>query len=86
MENLENVLMELVCYAGNAKSMALQAVTCLKNFFISIGLPVTFEQLGIPDPDINLLVEKLHQNKGEYVGAYVRLSKKETLEIYKLAL
>lgn len=26
MENLENVLMELVCYAGNAKSMALQAV------------------------------------------------------------
>ena len=72
--------------SDNKKDMALQAVTCLKNFFISIGLPVTFEQLGIPDPDINLLVEKLHQNKGEYVGAYVRLSKKETLEIYKLAL
>lgn len=70
----------------NKKDMALQAVTCLKNFFTSIGLPVTFEQLGIPDPDINLLVEKLHQNKGEYIGAYVRLSKKETLEIYKLAL
>ena len=72
--------------SDNKKDMALQAVTYLKNFFISIGLPVTFEQLGIPDPDINLLVEKLHQNKGEYVGAYVRLSKKETLEIYKLAL
>lgn len=72
--------------SDNKKDMALLAVTCLKNFFISIGLPVTFEQLGIPDPDINLLVEKLHQNKGEYVGAYVRLSKKETLEIYKLAL
>lgn len=72
--------------SDNKKDVALQAVTCLKNFFISIGLPVTFEQLGIPDPDINLLVEKLHQNKGEYVGAYVRLSKKETLEIYKLAL
>ncbi len=26
MKNLENILMELVCYAGNAKSMALQAV------------------------------------------------------------
>ena len=72
--------------SDNKKDMALQAVKCLKNFFISIGLPVTFEQLGIPDPDINLLVEKLHQNKGEYVGAYVRLSRKETLEIFKLAL
>ncbi len=65
---------------------ALQGIECLKAFFSGIGLPITFAQLGISNPDIELLVKKLHENKGDVIGGYYRLSAKETTEIYKLAL
>lgn len=65
---------------------ALQGVERLRRFFISLGLPVTFSQLGVPDPDIDLLVAKLHDNKGERIGGYYPLTPAETAEIYRLAL
>ena len=68
------------------KAMALEAVARLKAFFLSIGMPVTFARLGVPHPDIDLLVKKLHEDKGETVGCYVRLTRTETKEIYELAL
>lgn len=68
------------------KAMALEGVARLKSFFTSIGMPVDFAQLGVEHPDIELLVEHLHANKGEQVGCYVRLGRKETREIYELAL
>lgn len=68
------------------KAMALDGVARLKSFFTSIGMPVNFAQLGVEHPDIELLVEHLHANKGEQVGCYVRLGRKETREIYELAL
>lgn len=68
------------------KAMALEGVARLKSFFTSIGMSVNFAQLGVEHPDIELLVEHLHANKGEQVGCYVRLGRKETREIYELAL
>lgn len=72
--------------SADKKAMALEAVSRLKTFFRSIGMPVTFGELGIEHPDIPLLVEHLHANKGEEVGFYVRLGRKDTKEIYELAL
>lgn len=65
---------------------ALQGIACLKAFYRSIGLPVTFAQLGIDHPDIPLLVAKLHENKGPEIGGYYRLTPTDTAEIYRLAL
>lgn len=65
---------------------ALEGIDRLKAFFVSLGLPVTFAQLGIPEPDIDLLVRKLHENKGDEIGGYFRLTAKDTAEIYRLAL
>ncbi len=65
---------------------ALKGIEDLKRFYTSIGLPVTFAQLGVENPDIDLLVAKLHENKGETIGGYYRLTAKETSEIYRLAL
>ncbi len=65
---------------------ALQGIACLKAFYRSIGLPVTFAQLGIDHPDIPLLVAKLHENKGPEIGGYYRLTPADTAEIYRLAL
>lgn len=70
----------------NIRLMALQGVQCLKNFYKSIQLPTTFQELGIENPNINLLVTTLHENKGKTVGHYIPLDSKATREIYKLAI
>lgn len=65
---------------------AAEGIGCLKAFFGSIGLPVTFAELGVPDPDIATLVSQLHKHKGEVIGGYRPLRAADTTEIYKLAL
>ena len=65
---------------------ALEGISRLKAFYASLGLPVTLGQLGIENPDIDLLVHKLHENKGEVIGGYYRLSATETRQIYELAI
>ena len=57
------------------EEMALAGISRLKHFFRYMGLPVNFKELGIEHPDIELLVKKLHENKGELVGNYVKLNK-----------
>ena len=67
------------------KAVALEGIGKLKAFFSSLGLPVTFKELGIENPDIDRLVDSLHRNKGELVGNYVKLTKQDSKEIYHLA-
>ena len=68
------------------REAALAGIKALKTFFRSLGMPVTFAELGIDNPDIPLLVKKLHENKGEVIGGYYRLSAPDTESIYRLAL
>ena len=68
------------------KAVALEGIGKLKTFFTSLGLPVTFKELGVENPDIDRLADSLHRNKGEFVGNYVKLTKKDSKEIYRLAL
>lgn len=65
---------------------ALEGIARLKAFYASLGLPITLAQLGIEDPDFDLLVKKLHENKGEVIGGYYRLTAVETRQIYELAM
>lgn len=67
------------------EEMALAGISRLKHFFRYMGLPVNFSELGIEHPDIERLAESLHRNKGKLVGNYVKLSKADSLEIYRLA-
>lgn len=63
---------------------ALEGIGRLKAFYKSLGLPVTFAELGIAHPDIDQLVERLHRNKGAVIGGYYRLSADDTRAIYRL--
>ena len=72
--------------SDDKKEMALKGVSHLKHFFCSLGLPVSFRELGIEKPDIDRLVENLHRNKGERVGNYVPLTREDSRAIYRLAL
>lgn len=65
---------------------ALEGIARLRGFFASLGLPLTFAQLGVENPDIPLLVKKLHENKGHTIGGYITLTPSDTEKIYRLAL
>lgn len=65
-------------------AVALEGVERLRDFFTSIGMPVTLAGLGIDNPDIPRLVEALHLHKGNPVGGYVKLTPADTEAIYRL--
>lgn len=70
---------------GNKKEVALKGIEAIRNFFVLIGLPVNFEQLGARKEDIDLLVERLHINQGETVGHFKKLTMEDVKCIYQLA-
>lgn len=72
--------------AGDDTAVALEGIARLRAFFKSLGLPLTFAELGIANPDIPAMVEALHRNKGEEIGGYYRLRAPQTEEIYRLCL
>ena len=69
---------------GDEKEVALKGIKQLKGFLRSIGMPVSFKELGIENPNIEEMVLRLHQNKGEIIGNYVSLRASETRLIYEM--
>lgn len=67
------------------EATALEGISRLKSFWRSLGLPLNLHELGVENPDIDLLVDKLHENKGEFVGRYVCLDREQSREIFELA-
>lgn len=70
--------------SGNDKSDALEGISRFKAFLRSIGMPVTLAELGVENPDIDLLVKSLHAHKGNPVGNFYPLTPADTKEIYEL--
>lgn len=63
---------------------AINGIERLRAFYHSIGMPLSFTELGIEHPDIPRLVEKLHEHKGNPIGNYVKLGPEDTDTIYRL--
>lgn len=71
---------------GTQQERALEAAKRLRSFFSDVlRLPVTLADLGIKDPDLDTLVRKLHENKGNPFGFYLKLTPEISREIYLLA-
>ncbi len=69
------------------RSAAIETVASLRAYFSAVlRMPSTFKALGIDKPDIDTLVRKLHENKGETIGQYYKLNDKDTRQIYELML
>lgn len=77
-------VMEVSPYVDRRET-ARVGVERLRQFFYNIGMPINFEELGAKEKDIPVLVEKLHQNKGETIGFFKKLNAKDTEQIYRLA-
>ena len=67
--------------------VAMEGALKLKAWFHDVlHMPVTFEQLGVPHPDLELLNVRLHKNKGTVMPGYLPLDAETTMAIYKLCL
>lgn len=67
-------------------SAAMEGISRLRTFFTSLGLPSKLSEFGVKESDIPVMVEKLHANKGERIGAYIPLAATDTTEIYRIAI
>lgn len=72
---------------GNEENVAMEGIKRFKAFLHDdLKLPVTFEQLGIPNPNIPELVARLHKNKGNKFGSFYPITPEVSEEIYRLAM
>lgn len=73
--------------APDDRTAAIDAVASLRAFFGAVlRMPLTFKELGVAEPDIDLLVRKLHEDKGDIIGGYYKLNSNDTHQIYELML
>jgi alcohol dehydrogenase YqhD (iron-dependent ADH family) len=70
---------------NNDMEVATEGINRLKAFWRSLGMPVTMKELGIDNPDIDALVDKLRGNKGDKIGGYVSLTMDDCKEIYAIS-
>lgn len=63
-----------------------EGITTLKEFYHDMGLTTNLQILVGQKPDIDKMVESLHRNMGDVLGAYVPLTMDDCREIYEIAL
>lgn len=63
-----------------------EAITALRTFNRSLGMPITLGELGITDPDIPALVKNLHEVKGKLIGNFCPTDASASAAIYRLML
>lgn len=72
--------------SGDKNDVALKGIQALENFFVSIGMPIRFEELGAKKEDIDHFVKTLEINKGKTLGGFRVLTMADAKKIYELAL
>lgn len=67
------------------KEIALRGIEAFEKFLKNIGMPSSFAELGAKAEDIELLTDKLMSGR-ETEGNYVKLTRKDIIEIYESAV
>ena len=70
---------------SNPKKTAEEGIAAFKQFLKSIGMPLTFAELGAREEDIPTLVKNFGIGDGT-TGGFVHLSAQDVTNIYRLAL
>lgn len=71
---------------ANPELTALEGINRFKTFLKSIGMPLTFAELGAKEEDIPALVKHLGVTDTITIGGFVKLNDKDIDAIYRLAL
>lgn len=68
----------------NPENTARAGIEALKKFWGSLGMPLSFKELGAKESDIPMLASNL-QLKGKKKGSFVPLTEEECAKVYRLA-
>ena len=69
----------------NPEATALKGIEALEQFFKSIGLPITFNELGAKESDIDFLAENADYNNGDKMGYFNPLSVDDVKQVLRIA-
>ncbi len=69
---------------GNPESIAKAGIQAFRNFLKTVGMPLTFREIGAKAEDIPYLLDQLHIENGT-IGSFVRLDRKACETIYRIA-
>ncbi|MBO6129959.1 MAG: iron-containing alcohol dehydrogenase [Pseudobutyrivibrio sp.] len=72
----------------NPEVTAKAGIEALRSFYISIGMPKNFDELGAKKEDIPQLVDALCDGNGRpgYINGFVKLDKNDCTKIYELMI
>ena len=70
---------------ANPENTAMEGIRRLEEFK-SLGLPITFKELGAKEEDIPYMVKNIGLKEGEHLGSFVPLYNEDIEKIYRLAL
>ncbi|AOY75284.1 iron-containing alcohol dehydrogenase [Clostridium formicaceticum] len=70
----------------NLEKAALEGIKKMEEFFQSIGMPITLQELNIPNDRFEEMAEKCVQTPTKTVGNFVELGKTDVLNILHLAV
>lgn len=70
---------------ANSKSVALQGIDALEAFYQEIRMPTSFQEINAYEKDIDILLEKLKINRGEFFGSFKKLNLEDARNIFLLA-
>ena len=70
----------------NPEKTALEGIARFETFLQSIGMPITFDQLGAKESDIPAMAAKVGLADDEKLGSFMPLSTSDIEAIYRLAL
>jgi alcohol dehydrogenase YqhD (iron-dependent ADH family) len=71
---------------ANPENTAKEGIKCVEKFLKSIGMPLSFAEVGAKAEDIPFLVNKIGIGKNGAIGFFVKLKEEDITNIYKLAL
>ena len=63
---------------------ALKGIAALRAFFMSIGMPTTLSELGVPEDKLDVLADKVKRSADGTTGQFVKLTRDDCLKIYQL--
>ena len=77
-----NIFGDNTKFIGNDDGYIEFGINKLQEFWTSLGMPSTLDELGYKEDDLDYLVEHVDYNKDGYVGNYVKIYPDDVRKIY----
>ena len=79
-----NQVWEMEYDTYDVEGMILEGIERQKQFYVSVGIPVHYSELGVKEEDIPTLCSTVRRGPDGMAGNFMKLSTDDLINIYKL--